>query len=340
MKRAILLVIFVGAVIGGGVFWLRKRGDEAKPGAENATAEKPEAKEPEAGGTRTSLDTNGNVVITMDDETQGNIGIKVAKPAAIQLRPELKAYGRVLDPTPLAALMMELAADRAASVASSNELARLKTLAGQGNTSTRALQSGEAAALRDQLAVDSVMDRLALGWGKAMADQKAPPGLIRALTSQEAALIRVDLPAGEMPAAAPASARVVKLTGSSVEAELLGPAPNIDLQTQGQGFIFLVTSNAVRLLPGEAVTGYVKVPGDPWAGVVIPPEAVVRTEGSGWVYVLTGGGGAFTRMRIDLDRPVETGWFIAKNISGKDYVVVVGAQTLLSEELKASIKAD
>ena len=42
---------------------------------------------------------------------------------------EVKGYGRVQDPTPLAALMNELATAEAAATASSNELSRLKTLA-------------------------------------------------------------------------------------------------------------------------------------------------------------------------------------------------------------------
>ena len=54
----------------------------------------------------------------MDDETQGNAGILVAKPAPAELSPELKGYGKVLDPTALATLMTELATAKAAATAS------------------------------------------------------------------------------------------------------------------------------------------------------------------------------------------------------------------------------
>ena len=340
MKRAILLVIFIAAVTGGGVYWLKKHGDEAKPAGEKVAAEKPDADDSRGGGSRTSLDTNGNVVISMDNKTQEKVGIKVARPESLQISPELKSYGRVLDPAPLAALMTELAAAQAAYAASSNELMRLKTLAGQGNTSTRALQTGEAAALRDQLAVQSAKDRLNLAWGRAVANQTDLPGFLQSLASQETVLIRVDLPGGEVLAAPPSGARIVNLAGSSVEAQFLSQASNIDPQTQGQGFIFLLKPNTLRFLPGEAVTGYLRISGEPLAGVIIPREAIVRTEGSGWVYLRTGGGKAFTRVQVVLDHPVEAGWFVTKSVTDTDNVVVTGAQTLLSEELKASIKAD
>ena len=74
-------------------------------------------------------------------------------------------------------------------------------------------------------------------------------------------------------------------------------APSVDPQMQGQGFLFLLKPNSLRLTSGEAVVGYLKIPGEPLAGVIIPREAVVRTEGAGWIYVLNAAGDAFTRDR-------------------------------------------
>src|ERR1035437_4483949 len=39
--------------------------------------------------------------VTIDTKTQTRIGLETAAPAASQLTPEMKAYGRVLDPAPL-----------------------------------------------------------------------------------------------------------------------------------------------------------------------------------------------------------------------------------------------
>jgi hypothetical protein len=338
--KKIFLILFIVAVIAGGTFWYEKHEAAeggAKPAAEKAAADKPDADE--AAGTKVSRDDKGNVVITMDDDTQGDNGINVAKVEAVQLAAEVKGYGHVLDPAPLAALLTELASAQAAYAATSNELARLNTMAAQGNASARAVQTGEAAARRDQLAVESAKDRLALAWGKAIAGQTDSVAFLKSLTTLKNVLVRVDLPGGETLAAAPGGVRLVSLAGNSCEGAFLAVAPNVDPQTQGRGFIFLVEANASGLAPGEAVTGFIKITGEPLTGVIVPSAAVVRTEGSGWVYVLQGNAEDFVRVAVPLDRQVDNGWFVTNGVTASNYVVVTGAQMLLSTELKGPAKA-
>jgi len=74
----------------------------SKSGGENET------KKPNANQWHVKHGTNGEVIITLDAETQKRIGLKVANPAAAQWQPEVRGYGRVLDPAPLAALMADL----------------------------------------------------------------------------------------------------------------------------------------------------------------------------------------------------------------------------------------
>ena len=334
MKRAIILIIFIALGFGGGVLWMKKRGAAPPPAAETSAAPAPADKE--AAAPQVSRDTNGNAVISMSDETQGDLGILVKSLAAFQMSPELKGYGRVVDPAPLAALMTELAVAQAAYAASASELARLKTLEGQGNASARALQTAEAAAARDLVAIQSARERLTLSWGKSIADQKDLPGFIHDLTSLEAALVRIDLPVSETLKEPPAGARIARLSGASAEAAFLEMAPSVDPQMQGQGFIFLLRPNSQRLTLGESVVGYIKIPGEPLAGAIIPREAVVRTEGAGWVYVLNSAGDAFTRVEAALDHPIEAGWFVTQGVAAGEYVVVTGAQQLLSIELKGA----
>src|ERR1051325_5041874 len=311
---------------------MHHRGDVRGPAGEKPAGEAPAEDEPQP--PRITHDAEGRVVVHIDDETQGNMGLLVAVPEAAQVSPELKGYGRVLDAAPLAALMIELASAQAASAASSNELARVKTLMDQGNASTRAWQTAEAAARRDQLAVQSAWDRLALSWGKAVADRKDLPAFVQSLASLNSILVRIDLPAGETLASPPVGARVATLSGLLADAQFLGPASNVDPLTQGRGFILLIKSDAARLFPGEAMTGYLKISGQPVAGVVIPRGAVIRTEGAGWIYVLDDSGEAYTRTEIPLDHPTDAGWFVAKGVTAADHVVVIGAQQLLSVELK------
>jgi hypothetical protein len=331
VKRTLLLII-VGAAIGGATVLILKRGG-AGAAADKTTEE-------ETNKSSTTRDADGHVVITMSPEKQKEAGVTVANPASARSAPELKGYGRVPDPAPLAAIMTELATAQAAFAASSNELARLRTLEGQGNASARSLQTAEAAAQRDQLTVQSAQDRLALAWGRSVAAKGELPAFIQSLMSLKSVLVRIDLSSSDVLEPMPSGARVVSVTGKSVEAEFLDVAPGVDPQVQGRGYFFFIPTNTLPLLAGEAVTGYLKVPGEPLAGVIVPRDAVIRTEGKGWVYVLNTNGVAFARKEIALDHPVETGWFVTQGVTASDRLVVAGAQMLLSEESRASMSAD
>ena len=332
--KVIIATLLIAAVIGGAV-WYKMH--PAVP-AEAAAEAKPAADE--GGKVKVTHDAQGNAVINIDDDAQGDAGIVVAKPSVGTWSPEVKGYGRVLDPTPLSALLNELAADESAATASKLELARQNTLSAQNNTSARNLQAAEAAAKKDQLAIQSVRDRLALAWGKAVTGQSDLPAFVKSLADRETVLIRVDMPAGEVLAAPPVGARVVALSGKNTDANFLGQAPSVDPQIQGQAFLFLISPNALQMAPGEAATVYLKMPGEPLPGVIIPRDSVVRVEGTGWVYVQNEGAESYTRRKIALDRPVENGWFITSGVTATNYITTEGAQTLLSEELKAALSPD
>lgn len=278
-------------------------------------------------------------VLRLDLETQKRIGLQVALLTATNLSREVKGYGRVLDPAPLAALATELEFSQIAASASGQEFARLKILSVQTNASVRALQTAEAVARRDQLLVDSTRDRIIAAWGKAVATRSDGPAFVRSLSASDNLLVRVDLAAGEALSAPPLGARLVPLTAEdkSVDAEFLGMAPRVDAETQGRGFLFRVKTNPLGLAPGAAVTGFLKVPGEALSGVVAPRPAVVRHADQTWLYVRTGAD-QFTRRKVTLAFPLEQGWLVTAGFTVNDSVVISGAQLLLSEELKSQMK--
>jgi len=326
VKRAIIGAV-AGLIAGGLATWMVLKHSEG--GEENAKKE--EHKEE----SRVQHGTNGESFLKLDAEAQRHIGLKIEPIAAAQLPPEVKGYGRVLDPAPLAALHIEGESARAALAASTREFERLKRLHEQDqNVSTRALETAEAAAKHDQILAESVKNRFDLNWGRALGGQKDLPAFINSLAAQEAALVRIDLPLGEALQTPPVGARIAALTAGAppVEAQFLGPATTADPLTQGQGFLFLLTGNP--LPPGAAVTGWLKVPGEPASGVIVPRAALLRHEGGAYVYVQIGDEN-FQRREIELDRPVEKGWFVMEGVKAGEKIVVIGAQQLLSEELKS-----
>ena len=325
MKEA-LGALLVGLVLGVSVPWLRTA-FEAQP------SEKDQPRKP------VERRTNGQGFVKLDHPRQVSAGIVSANPQPMQLAAEVEAYGRVLDPTPLTTLVLEIDSAQATLDASAKEYARATTLfADNQNASARALESATAAMKRDRALRDAARARLLAGWGKSVAERDDLPALLKALTALESALVRLDLPPDQPLSSAPIRARLVFLSDEnrSAQADFLGPAPSTDGQTQGTGLLFLLRKNALEITPGGAVTGFIEVRGDPLRGVEVPGSAVVRHERRAWVYVQTGKA-RFTRRPIPLKHASGDGWFVSEGVGPSDRIVVSGAQALLSEELKSQI---
>jgi hypothetical protein len=320
-----LLIGVVAFAIGGLLMFCLVR-PPAKPGADTGE------ESPAASPAQLKRGANGTTIITLDAETQERLGLETEYPVALQWQPEAKGYGKVIDPAMLSAAVTDLESARAAAGASHKEYDRQKTLAEQANVSARTLEAARVTASHDELAYESARTKFALEWGKRLAEQTNLETLVQQLSAGEATLVRVDLPAGQTLSSPPAVARIVALTDEtkSVSGELFSSTAGVNPQTQSQSFFFLIKGQP--LTPGAAVTGFLKISGEPVAGAVVPDRAVLRYEGKGWVYVLTGTHD-FTRTEIPLDRPADNGWFVSGALTATNRVVVTGAQTVLSAEL-------
>ena len=297
-------------------------------------AEAEQASEEPAEESFVEHDAEGRTAVKLDPNTQTRMGLKVVPLAAAEAPAEVKGWGHVLDPAPLAALWTEAASAQAALQASTKEFERLKILYSQDhNASARALEAAEAAMSRDRIGLESVHARLLLGWGKAIASQENLPAFVRSLVAQETALIRVDLSPGEGPKTPPAGGRLAPVSApeNMIEAQVLGPAPTADPQLQTEGFLLLVKGSS--LPPGTAVMAWLSLPGPKRSGVIVPRSALLRHEGETFVYLQIGGD-LFQRKAVELERPVSNGWFVDADLKPGEKAVVVGGQQLLSEELK------
>jgi hypothetical protein len=285
--------------------------------------------------------TNGEAVIELDLDAQKLIGLQTATLAAATQSPEMKAYGRVLDPAPLVGQWGNIATARAALDASSKEYLRQKDLYAQGrNTSAKSLEAAEAARQRDQVALTTARTQVVTAWGKAVADEPDLPAFVQSLANLESVLVRLDLPAGESLRGTPAGARLgMPGTNPPVEARFLGRAATTDPGVQGEGFLFVATNAPAALIPGLVVAGFVQVAGGPLPGVIVPDAAIVRSAERAWVYAQTGDT-TFARREVALDHPVADGWFVTNGVAPGDRLVVTGAQALLSEERKTEIKLE
>lgn len=284
--------------------------------------------------------TNGEIVIKLDGETQKRMGLETTRLTATPLKPELKTGGRVLDPAGISSVVADFLSARATAEVSASELERARTLAKSENVSTRALQTAEAGAEREAAQLETTRAKLIGALGREVASLDNLADWVKPLTTGASALVRLDLLPGETATPPLAGARVVALGEgrSPVEGKFVG-ATTVDATSQARGLLFLVAPNLGALMAGEAVTGFIKVAGTTQAGVEIPRSAVLRKDGATWVYVQTGEDN-FTRREISADRPGVEGWFVTHGVAPGDKVVTVGAQQLLSEEVKGQIGGD
>jgi len=201
------------------------------------------------------------------------------------------------------------------------------------------LQAAEATAARDQTQAESARLKLLASWGPAISSRQDLAAFIQSLGSQASALVELSVPAATQLEATPSSARILSIADQSnpIPAQFLGPVPAVDPQMQSRGFLFLVESNAARLGPGAAITGLLALPGEPRAGVTIPRSAVVRFNGTTWVYLQTAET-TFEREQANLETPLPEGWFVSSGLKPGSKVVTTAAQQLLSEELKEKIE--
>jgi hypothetical protein len=317
MKK-VLIGILAGLILGGGVTWLILRPygvdhDDEKPAGAGITV--------------------GHAVAPKQAEA---MGLKFAAPETVKLAPEVQGYGRVLDPAPLVAVLAEVETARVAATASEKEFARVKKLhAENANASTQALETADAAMQRDRAQLRAAQAHLLVGWGKAFARQVDLPALTRAVTTGEAALVRIDLLSGDAPAQPPTVARVGPLAsaGELQEVAVLGNAPSADPQAQGAGYLALWRTNP--LPPGTALRAVLTTGGEPKDVLMLPRSAFVRHQGAVFIYVQTKGGG-YTRRLVTIGSELPAGLVVAEGVAAGDKVVVTGAQQLLAIELLGS----
>lgn len=318
MNKTVIGII-AGLILGVAATWLtlrRPAGAEPAKAEAAAPAERPKDK-----------------ALHLPSAKRAAAGITLAKPTEATLAPEVSAYGRVLDPVPLIALVAEVETARASLTASQKELARVQKLFAAGaNASAQTVETAEAAAVRDRTALASARARLIANVGHPLADT-ADLGRMVAGLEQGRMLARVDVLASDTVPAAAKTARVGLLGSSEMfDADVLGAAPTADPQVQGQGFLVLLRDHPFPA--GAALRATLTGTGAPEKVLVVPRTAVVYHQGSAWVYVL-GEEDTFERKIVTLGRAIGDGVVIVSGIEESDQVATSGAQQLLSAELQA-----
>lgn len=310
-------------------------------------AEAPASAPSAVSGERAAAD--GEVVLAT--AARESAGIELAPLEAARGGGELEAYGRVLDPVPLAEAVFARDLARSAEDAARREYERVKALHRQDeNASTRELETARVSYRRARLDRAGAEARLVAAWGHELAGRTDLDEFVRRLGEQRIALARVDLPAlasgsggaGSDAAVAtelPTAARVTAAASERppVAAEIVGPTPTTDPALQGRGFFLLVESGPTR--PGTALVARLAFAERVVAGVRIP-RAAVLWDGEGALAWVAKGDGRFERRRIVLHGPLDGDWLATGDLAPGEQVVVSGAALLLSLQATGGPAAD
>jgi RND family efflux transporter MFP subunit len=269
----------------------------------------------------------------------------------------------------LSTIQAESLTDSASLAASTAEYQRLKTLnADNKNASDRALQEAEVSMKGDQARLEAarrseqLLQTALHGTGKTsfvtpliaerggeVSEVSAQPGetveagqALFQISRYGTLIARLNLPLSQ-PAALPVRNALISIVGNEstmIPAQFVAEGAAVQSEYQSETLLFRVTSRTGILRPGQAIEGWIPTAtGSPQSGVLVPFDAVVRYQAQNWVYVQVNDS-KFARRPITLSEPGDGGWFVTAGFRAGDRIVVVGAQTLLSEEMKSQLSSD
>jgi hypothetical protein len=347
MNRKLTIIIAVQAFLIIVLFWIlvfygKDEYDALTQGSEE-TIETPQRVNTESGLT----------IITVSTATQNQSEIKTAALKASSHQASLSSYGNVIS-------IDILTEQRTRYLASKTEADVLRTTLSHKrieynrlhdlnlddkNVSDKTVAAAFAATQEDEAKMaaaestaKNIADSMRQTWGEVLAKQAmsqlASP-LLQNLITAKSVLIQTTLP---FDSAEPKTNSIITVApmaapSHTVNASYISRAPISNATIQGKTYFYHATSEALRA--GMQVKIQSTQSGNV-SGVIIPNSAVIWYGGKPWVYRQLAID-KFSRLPINTDTEVESGWFYQGTLKPNDKVVTSGPQLLLSEEFKSQI---
>jgi hypothetical protein len=327
---ALILAVFLLAGCGSS-----SKTESASAAAKPQAAATGDAKKPESEDASAAKREPGGDVSLSTAEVE-NLQIAVTPLRAVSYRANSTGLGAVLGHEGVAQAAADLQTAAAAAQQSSAALARAKRLAGgPGALGLDAVEVAARQVSADQASLGLARRKLsaALGLHFPWHGHEATR-IVEELANGSAKLVRVTFPPGELHNAPPKDVTVMLLDGSASNASWasrdLWEAPE-DPAVPGRSYFALFkTADMPEGARLQAVAG-----GEGGQeGVLVPPAAVVMSNSQYWVYVRRGQG-TFSRVPIDIGKPLAAGYFVPETLAAGDAVVTSGAGLLLARQMNA-----
>ncbi|MBC2665336.1 hypothetical protein H7F51_07375 [Novosphingobium flavum] len=319
-------LVLAGALLGA--IGIEAAHRSAAPDADDAAkAEAPEAPPPVG-------------TVRLEPEAAQQVQIRLALLTGASVTGDQPGFARALDLSALAAIASEAQAASAVADASSREAARLAALnKADAGAALKDVEAARAQAAADKARLTLACQRAGLEYGPGLARLGCPAlgELAREAAGGELTLLRLDFSGAAL---RPGDSITVDLAPGTAQVRVLGPAAAGDSQLQSVGVLALLRGPlAPRAGVGRVLAAHRRL-GAAQAGLLVPREAIVRTEGGLFAWRPAA---KDTYERVPLDGAVASpqGWIVpAGRLKAGDSVVVSGAGTLLGLEHAAPAAAE
>jgi hypothetical protein len=276
-------------------------------------------------------------------------GLKTQRLQAVTQSIEFTAPGTVVDLAPLLTIRQQYLATLAQQDSANAKyretdlnLHRTRNLHDQDIVATRRLQEQQAVWQADKASVSAInyqqqaiLASSRLHWGELLTQRftQSSDQPITAFLQGKKQLISVTLPANNPISNAPAMV-YIDAQGKreqAVAASLIDKAPQVDPINLGKRVFYQLENQTLPF--GSPVTVWLADNAKADHGVLIPETAVVWHLGQAFVFVKNTDT-SFSRRSLENFFPTQGGYFVLATLKTGDEIVITGAQTLLSQELK------
>jgi hypothetical protein len=298
---------------------------------------------------------DGQTIIRLDEQAQQLSGIQTTTLKPSTHREEFIAYGKAISIQPLIELRhryLIALAERQRTLAKFNlteqQLKRQQDLYQQGISAKRNLQDSQAQMQTDKSQLDSLhyqrqnlVDEALLNWGKILSNWAltTEQDKLNSFLMGQKTLLQITIPTSHQ-LAANSQTIYVEPSGNldkAQQAQLIGLAPQSDVNSQGTRYFFQTPGN--KITAGMSVTAWLPSETRQQTGVIFPKSALIWSMDQAFVY-LKMDGDKFTRRAVNNYATTNTGYFISHTLKPGEQVVTIGAEMLLSEELRGQLSND
>jgi len=298
---------------------------------------------------------HGLQIVALSQAAQKNSGIQVQPLQRYEYQDNIKVLGTVISIQPLIDYNSQYQALKSqlelAQSTLPNHLAQYKRYKllneDDKNVSDKVVQDAYALVQNNQTQIDTAKsqlkalnDRIIAQWGEelvTLVTRDNNSSQLHDLLVQKRVLVQVSFPLSYK---APSKNSTINITPihesvKPLQANYVSQSLQTDLSNIGKTYFYSAPADYLRIgmrvnvIPKDAEDSIKK-------GVRIPNSAIVWHGGMAWIYVETKAE-TFLRKPITADIEIEDGWFDQSFDAGTE-IVTKGAQLLLSEELKFSIK--